>query len=247
MDLEKLQEIQDMIDDSRRIVFFGGAGISTESGIPDFRSEGGIFSQKKKYAPRRILSKPFFMYKPEYFYDFYRTSMVWPDAKPNAAHLKLAELEAAGRLSAVVTQNIDGLHQAAGSKKVLELHGTTHRNYCVRCKQEYSLDYMLHTTGIPYCACGGQIRPDIVLYEERLNHQVIQDAIACMKEADMLIIGGTSLTVHPAVNIIKHYKGRKRVVINKNTFGMTCMGKVVMEESLGAVLSQIKVHPLTEQ
>lgn len=243
MNREAVEELQQMIDKSSRIVFFGGAGVSTESGVPDFRSKGGLFSQKMKYSPKRVLSKTFYNYKPEYFYDFYRTRMLWPDIKPNAAHRKLAELEAAGKLSAVITQNIDGLHQAAGSKNVLELHGTTHRNYCIRCRKEYSLDYMLHTEGVPHCTCGGVIRPDIVLYEERLKRDVIEEAIRYTRDADMLIIGGTSLSVYPATKIIKYFKGTNRVLINRDTYGLECMAKLVMAESIGEVLGQIRVTP----
>ena len=238
---EHVAEFQRMIDQSNRIVFFGGAGVSTESGIPDFRSKGGLFSEKARYSPKRVLSKTFYNHKMEYFYDYYRTRMIWPDVKPNQAHYKLAELEAAGKLSAVITQNIDGLHQAAGSKNVLELHGTTHRNYCVRCKKEYSLDYMLHTTGVPHCDCGGVIRPDIVLYEERLNRDVMEAAAKYVKRADMLIIGGTSLSVYPALRVLKHFHGPNRVLINKDTHGMECMGRLVFRENIGEVLGKIKV------
>ena len=205
MNAESAEMLQKMIDDSSRIVFFGGAGVSTESGIPDFRSRGGLFSQKYKYPPRRILSKTFYRSKPEEFYRFYRDRMVWPDAKPNLAHRKLAELEAAGKLSAIVTQNIDGLHQAAGSRKVLEVHGSIHRNYCQKCGKFYDLDYMLHTEGVPVCGCGGVIKPDVVLYEEKLNQKVMAEAAEYLSKADMLIIGGTSLSVYPASRLIRNY------------------------------------------
>lgn len=233
--------LQEMVDKSHRIVFFGGAGVSTESGIPDFRSRDGLFHQKYRYSPQRILSKPFYQSKPEEFYKFYRDRMLWPDAKPNKAHKKLAELEAAGRLSAVITQNIDGLHQAAGSRRVLELHGSVHRNYCQKCGRFYDLDYMLHSEGIPRCGCGGVIKPDVVLYQERLDRKVIAEAVECMKNADMLIIGGTSLAVAPASKIIRYFKGSNRVLINRNVFGMECLGRLVITDSIGEVLGGVKV------
>ena len=246
MNAESAEMLQKMIDDSNRIVFFGGAGVSTESGIPDFRSRGGLFSQKYKYPPRRILSKTFYRSKPEEFYRFYRDRMVWPDAKPNLAHRKLAELEAAGKLSAIVTQNIDGLHQAAGSRKVLEVHGSIHRNYCQKCGKFYDLDYMLHTEGVPVCGCGGVIKPDVVLYEEKLNQKVMAEAAEYLSKADMLIIGGTSLSVYPASRLIRNYKGIRRVIINRCTFGMESMAPIVLEENITDVLSRITVHPVSE-
>lgn len=246
MNAESAEMLQKMIDDNSRIVFFGGAGVSTESGIPDFRSRGGLFSQKYKYPPRRILSKTFYRSKPEEFYRFYRDRMVWPDAKPNLAHRKLAELEAAGKLSAIVTQNIDGLHQAAGSRKVLEVHGSIHRNYCQKCGKFYDLDYMLHTEGVPVCGCGGVIKPDVVLYEEKLNQKVMAEAAEYLSKADMLIIGGTSLSVYPASRLIRNYKGIRRVIINRCTFGMESMAPLVLEENITDVLSRITVHPVSE-
>lgn len=246
MNAESAEMLQKMIDDSSRIVFFGGAGVSTESGIPDFRSRGGLFSQKYKYPPRRILSKTFYRSKPEEFYRFYRDRMVWPDAKPNLAHRKLAELEAAGKLSAIVTQNIDGLHQAAGSRKVLEVHGSIHRNYCQKCGKFYDLDYVLHTEGVPVCGCGGVIKPDVVLYEEKLNQKVMAEAAEYLSKADMLIIGGTSLSVYPASRLIRNYKGIRRVIINRCTFGMESMAPLVLEENITDVLSRITVHPVSE-
>ena len=246
MNAESAEMLQKMIDDSNRIVFFGGAGVSTESGIPDFRSRGGLFSQKYKYPPRRILSKTFYRSKPEEFYRFYRDRMVWPDAKPNLAHRKLAELEAAGKLSAIVTQNIDGLHQAAGSRKVLEVHGSIHRNYCQKCGKFYDLDYMLHTEGVPVCGCGGVIKPDVVLYEEKLNQKVMAEAAEYLSKADMLIIGRTSLSVYPASRLIRNYKGIRRVIINRCTFGMESMAPLVLEENITDVLSRITVHPVSE-
>ena len=193
--MDKIRQLQDMINESNRIVFFGGAGVSTESNIPDFRSADGLYKQKYRYSPEQIVSHSFFMQHTEEFYDFYKEKMMFLDAKPNKAHLKLAELEAAGKLTAVITQNIDGLHQAAGSKNVLELHGSIHRNYCMRCKKQYSARFVKESKGIPTCDCGGTIRPDVVLYEEGLDNQIIQKSIRAISEADMLIIGGTSLVV----------------------------------------------------
>ena len=213
--MDKIRQLQDMINESNRIVFFGGAGVSTESNIPDFRSADGLYKQKYRYSPEQIVSHSFFMQHTEEFYDFYKEKMMFLDAKPNKAHLKLAELEAAGKLTAVITQNIDGLHQAAGSKNVLELHGSIHRNYCMRCKKQYSARFVKESKGIPTCDCGGTIRPDVVLYEEGLDNQIIQKSIRAISEADMLIIGGTSLVVYPAAGLIDYYHGNKLVLINK--------------------------------
>ena len=203
--MDKIRQLQDMINESNRIVFFGGAGVSTESNIPDFRSADGLYKQKYRYSPEQIVSHSFFMQHTEEFYDFYKEKMMFLDAKPNKAHLKLAELEAAGKLTAVITQNIDGLHQAAGSKNVLELHGSIHRNYCMRCKKQYSARFVKESKGIPTCDCGGTIRPDVVLYEEGLDNQIIQKSIRAISEADMLIIGGTSLVVYPAAGFIDYF------------------------------------------
>ena len=205
--MDKIRQLQDMINESNRIVFFGGAGVSTESNIPDFRSADGLYKQKYRYSPEQIVSHSFFMQHTEEFYDFYKEKMMFLDAKPNKAHLKLAELEAAGKLTAVITQNIDGLHQAAGSKNVLELHGSIHRNYCMRCKKQYSARFVKESKGIPTCDCGGTIRPDVVLYEEGLDNQIIQKSIRAISEADMLIIGGTSLVVYPAAGLIRYFRG----------------------------------------
>ena len=194
--MDKIRQLQDMINESNRIVFFGGAGVSTESNIPDFRSADGLYKQKYRYSPEQIVSHSFFMQHTEEFYDFYKEKMMFLDAKPNKAHLKLAELEADGKLTAVITQNIDGLHQAAGSKNVLELHGSIHRNYCMRCKKQYSARFVKESKGIPTCDCGGTIRPNVVLYEEGLDNQIIQKSIRAISEADMLVIGGTSLVVY---------------------------------------------------
>ena len=214
--MDKIRQLQNMINESNRIVFFGGAGVSTESNIPDFRSADGLYKQKYRYSPEQIVSHSFFMQHTEEFYDFYKEKMMFLDAKPNKAHLKLAELEAAGKLTAVITQNIDGLHQAAGSKNVLELHGSIHRNYCMRCKKQYSARFVKESKGIPTCDCGGTIRPDVVLYEEGLDNQIIQKSIRAISEADMLIIGGTSLVVYPAAGFIDYFHGKYLVLINKD-------------------------------
>ena len=206
--MDKIRQLQDMINESNRIVFFGGAGVSTESNIPDFRSADGLYKQKYRYSPEQIVSHSFFMQHTEEFYDFYKEKMMFLDAKPNKAHLKLAELEAAGKLTAVITQNIDGLHQAAGSKNVLELHGSIHRNYCMRCKKQYSARFVKESKGIPTCDCGGTIRPDVVLYEEGLDNQIIQKSIRAISEADMLVIGGTSLVVYPAAGMLYFFHGK---------------------------------------
>ncbi|MBQ5849747.1 MAG: NAD-dependent protein deacylase, partial [Lachnospiraceae bacterium] len=211
-----IEKLQQMIDESQRIVFFGGAGVSTESGIPDFRSVDGLYHQKYAYPPEEILSHTFFLMQTEEFYRFYKDKMLMLDAKPNRAHLKLAELEAEGKLKAVITQNIDGLHQLAGSRKVLELHGSVHRNYCQHCGKGYDAAYMLHSDGVPRCECGGLIKPDVVLYEEGLDNDIIEESIRRISEADMLIIGGTSLVVYPAAGLVHYYQGNKLVVINKS-------------------------------
>ena len=213
-DVEKLQEL---IDQHDRIVFFGGAGVSTESGIPDFRSVDGLYNQKYDYPPETILSHTFFMRYPEEFYRFYRDKMLALDAKPNAAHKKLSELEAVGKLTGVVTQNIDGLHQAAGSKNVFELHGSVHRNYCQKCGKFFDVNYVVNAKGVPYCdECGGIIKPDVVLYEEGLDSQTINGAVRAISKADMLIIGGTSLVVYPAAGMIDYFKGKYLAVLNRD-------------------------------
>ena len=213
---EEVKKLQEIIDDSANIVFFGGAGVSTESSIPDFRSADGLYQQKYKYSPEQIVSHSFFMRNTEGFYEFYKEKMMFLDAKPNPAHLKLAELEEAGKLSAVITQNIDGLHQAAGSRNVLELHGSIHRNYCQKCGEFYDADYVKHSEGIPECRCGGRIKPDVVLYEEGLDSHVIEESIRAISRADTLIIGGTSLIVYPAAGFIDYFRGKHLVVINKS-------------------------------
>ena len=204
---KEIEQLQAMIDESNRIVFFGGAGVSTESNIPDIRSATGIYHQKYKYSPEQVVSHNFFMKYPEAFYEFYKEKMMILDAKPNAAHLKLAELEQAGKLQAVVTQNIDGLHQAAGSRNVYELHGSIHRNYCMKCGKFYDAEYVKNSEGIPRCSCGGMIKPDVVLYEEGLDQKTIQGAVEAISSADMLIIGGTSLVVYPAAGFNDYFHG----------------------------------------
>ena len=236
---EKIERLRKMVNESRRIVAFTGAGCSTESGIPDFRSTGGLYHQEWKYPPETILSHSFYESNPGEFFRFYRAKMLAPEAKPNAAHLKLAELERVGKLKAVVTQNIDGLHQAAGSRTVYELHGSVHRNYCERCRKFYGLDHILGTEGIPRCSCGGTIKPDVVLYEEGLDQQTIEGAVSAIREADLLIIGGTSLNVWPAAGFINYYRGDRVVLINKSAVGRELNAGLVITEPIGEVLSQI--------
>ena len=230
-----------MVKGSDNIVFFGGAGVSTESGIPDFRSVDGLYNQKYKYPPETILSHTFFEENTEEFYKFYHDKMLCLTAKPNAAHLKLAELEKMGKLKAIVTQNIDGLHQAAGSKTVLELHGSVHRNYCTGCHKFFDAQYMKEHEGIPHCdKCGGLIKPDVVLYEEGLNYDVLEAATQFITEADMLIIGGTSLVVYPAAGLVRYYRGHKLVLINKGATGMDASANLIIPEAIGQVMSRIK-------
>jgi NAD-dependent deacetylase len=238
---EQIEKLQQMIDASRRIVFFGGAGVSTESGIPDFRSSDGLYHQNYQYPPERVVSHSFFMQMPEAFYQFYKDKMMALDAKPNAAHRKLAELEKAGKLTAVVTQNIDGLHQAAGSEKVYELHGSIHRNYCQRCGKFYDAAYVKGSKGVPKCSCGGRIKPDVVLYEEGLDSNVINGAVRAISQADMLIIGGTSLVVYPAASFIDYFHGKYLVVINKAETARDSMADLCIHDSIGQVLDQIHV------
>ena len=240
--MNEIEKLQKMIDESSSIVFFGGAGVSTESGIPDFRSVDGLYHQKYDYAPETILSHTFYRNKPEEFYKFYRDKMLCLDAKPNAAHLKLAELEAAGKLKAVITQNIDGLHQAAGSKCVYELHGSVLRNYCEECGKFYDARYILDTEGVPKCSCGGPLKPDVVLYEEGLDNQVLSGAVRAISQADMLIIGGTSLVVYPAAGLIDYYSGSKLVLINKAPTSRDNMADLVISGPIGEILSQIEVR-----
>ena len=234
--------LQEIIDDSSRIVFFGGAGVSTESGIPDFRSADGLYSQKYKYPPEQIVSHSFYEMKTAEFYEFYRDRMIFPDALPNPAHLKLAELEKAGKLSAVITQNIDGLHQAAGSKNVIELHGSVHRNYCVKCGKFYALSAVTEADGIPVCECGGRIKPDVVLYEESLKTEDIERAVTEISKADCLIIGGTSLAVYPAAGLVRYFNGKYLVVINKSELHTDKSADLVINDSIGEVFSKITLN-----
>ena len=236
---EAVKQLKEWVGESRKIVFFGGAGVSTESGIPDFRSTGGLYQQEWKYPPETILSHTFYESNPEEFFRFYRAKMVAPGAKPNAAHLKLAEWEKEGKLTAVITQNIDGLHQAAGSSCVYELHGSVHRNYCERCRTFYGLEHILETSGIPRCKCGGTVKPDVVLYEEGLDQQTINDSVRALREADLLIIGGTSLNVWPAAGLINYYRGNRVVLINKSAVGRDLDASLVITEPIGEVLSQL--------
>lgn len=234
--MEAIERLGEWIRISENIVFFGGAGVSTESEIPDFRSADGLYSQEYAYPPETILSHSFYMKHTEEFYRFYRSKMLFPQAKPNRAHMTLAALERQGKVKAVITQNIDGLHQAAGSKEVLELHGSVHRNYCTGCGHFYSLDDILHMQGVPKCECGGTIKPDVVLYEEGLDNTVMARAVEFISKADVLIIGGTSLTVYPAAGLIDYYRGNKLVLINKSITSRDSQADLVISDSVGAVL-----------
>ncbi len=237
-----IEKLQTMITESNNIIFFGGAGVSTESGIPDFRSVDGLYNQKYDYPPETILSHSFYMSRTEEFYRFYHDKMLCLDAQPNAAHRKLAELEQAGKLKAVITQNIDGLHQMAGSREVMELHGSVHRNYCRKCAKEFDVQYMKEHTGVPLCdECGGDIKPDVVLYEEGLDAQTMQKSISYIARADVLIIGGTSLAVYPAAGLIDYYNGNKLVLINKSPTPMDRRADLLIQGSIGEVLGQIKI------
>ncbi|MBS6735862.1 MAG: NAD-dependent protein deacylase [Clostridiales bacterium] len=236
---EKLQEI---LDSHRRVVFFGGAGVSTESGIPDFRSVDGLYHQKYDYPPETILSHTFFMSRPEEFFRFYRDKMLDLDAEPNAAHRKLAQLEKAGKLTGVVTQNIDGLHQKAGSVHVMELHGSVHRNYCMRCGKFYDARFMLESEGIPTCSCGGMIKPDVVLYEEGLDQNILRDAVKTISEADVMIVGGTSLAVYPAAGLLDYFRGDVLVLINKGATPRDNSADLLIQAPIGQVFSQIVVR-----
>lgn len=237
---EEVRKLQEIIDDSRRIVFFGGAGVSTESGIPDFRSAEGIYHQHYKYAPEQVVSHSFFKAHPDVFYEFYKEKMMCLEAEPNAAHRKLAQLEEAGRLTAVITQNIDGLHQKAGSKKVYELHGSIHRNYCQKCGRFYDAAFVKEAPGIPRCGCGGIIKPDVVLYEESLDSMTIEKSVRAIAEADTLIIGGTSLVVYPAAGFIDYFRGRHLVVINKSATAREVGAELSISAPIGEILGQIK-------
>ena len=238
-DLERLQQ---MVDGSSKIVFFGGAGVSTESGIPDFRSEDGLYRQKYRYPPETMLSHTFFEEHPAEFFDFYRDKMLCPGAQPNAAHKKLAELERAGKLAAVVTQNIDGLHQKAGSKNVFELHGSVLRNHCTRCGKFYPLEFIRGSEGIPRCSCGGVVKPDVVLYEESLDRRTLEGAVRTITDADMLIVGGTSLVVYPAAGLVDFYRGTRLVLINRSPTPLDRRADLVISGKIGETLAKIQVR-----
>ena len=239
--MNNVNELQNLVDKSQNIVFFGGAGVSTESGIPDFRSVDGLYNQKYDYPPEEILSHTFFERHTDEFYRFYRDKMLCLDKKPNKAHLKLAELEKAGKLSAVVTQNIDGLHQAAGSKRVYELHGSVLRNYCRKCRKFYTAEFIKESDGVPKCECGGVIKPDVVLYEEGLDDSVVSGALNAIMQADLLIIAGTSLTVYPAAGFIRYFSGDNIVLINRDSTPFDGQADLVIHDKVGEVLGQIKV------
>ena len=237
---QELETLKKWIDNSDNIVFFGGAGVSTESGIPDFRGVDGLYHQQYQYPPETIISHSFYRQNPQEFYRFYKNRMLFPEAKPNRAHLALANLEAEGKLKAVITQNIDGLHQAAGSKMVYELHGSVHRNYCQKCGAFYDARYMLESKGIPKCEkCGGIIKPDVVLYEEGLDDATMRGAIRAISHADVLIIGGTSLTVYPAAGLIDYYNGNKLVLINKSVTPMDSRADLLVQGPIGEIFSQL--------
>lgn len=238
---EKIEKLQQWINESESVVFFGGAGVSTESGIPDFRSVDGLYNQKYDWPPEEILSRTFFDRRPKEFYRFYRDKMLCLDAKPNAAHRKLAELEKAGKLRSVVTQNIDGLHQAAGSRRVWELHGSVLRNYCMSCGRPCKAEDILHSEGVPRCPCGGTFKPDVVLYEEQLNGDTMAGAIRDISKADMLIVAGTSLSVYPAAGLVNYYLGNRLVLINKTPTPYDHKADLLMEGAVGEILSRIEV------
>lgn len=236
--MEAVEQLKQWIKESENIVFFGGAGVSTESGIPDFRSQDGLYHQQYDYPPEQILSHTFFMKKPEEFFRFYHNKMIAADAKPNKAHLALAKLEREGKLKAVITQNIDGLHQDAGSREVLELHGSVRRNHCMRCGKFYGLETIQAQAGVPRCSCGGMIKPDVVLYEEGLDMDTLNKAVAYISQADVLIVGGTSLTVYPAAGLVDYYRGKKLVLINRDATPLDGSAGLVINGKIGELLSQ---------
>ena len=240
--MKETEKLQDWIDNSRRVVFFGGAGVSTESGIPDFRSVDGLYNQTYEYPPETILSHSFYLKHTEEFFRFYRDKILYLDARPNQAHIKLAEMEQAGKVQAVVTQNIDGLHQAAGSRRVWELHGSIHRNYCTDCGKFYEAGYIREQESVPRCSCGGVIKPDVVLYEEGLDQKVLAGAVSAVASADLLIIGGTSLAVYPAAGLIDYFQGKAVILINRTVTPKDAMADLIIRESIGEVLGQIQVR-----
>ena len=237
--METVEKLKQWVQESDNIVFFGGAGVSTESGIPDFRSVDGLYNQQYDYPPETIISHSFYKRNPEEFYRFYKDRMIFTEARPNSAHRVLAGLEEQGKLRAVITQNIDGLHQMAGSKEVMELHGSVHRNYCSRCGRFYSLADILAMNGVPYCNCGGMIKPDVVLYEEGLDQGILQKAVSYIRHADMLIIGGTSLVVYPAAGLIQYYQGNRLVIVNKTVTPADSQADLVITGNIGEVFSQL--------
>ena len=240
MNSSEIETLKTWIAESNRIVFFGGAGVSTESGIPDFRSEDGLYHQKFDYPPEEILSHSFFYHHTEEFYRFYREKMLLPDGiQPNAAHKKLAQLEQDGKLSAIVTQNIDGLHQLAGSKRVYELHGSIHRNHCTKCGKFYPMEFIRDSAGVPRCECSGLIKPDVVLYEESLDEACLEGAVRAISQADLLIVGGTSLTVYPAAGLLRYYGGKRLVLINRDETPYDGYAGLIFRDKIGEVLSQI--------
>ena len=240
MNSSEIETLKTWIAESSRIVFFGGAGVSTESGIPDFRSKDGLYHQKFDYPPEEILSHSFFYHHTEEFYRFYREKMLLPDGiQPNAAHKKLAQLEQDGKLSAIVTQNIDGLHQLAGSKRVYELHGSIHRNHCTKCGKFYPMEFIRDSAGVPRCECGGLIKPDVVLYEESLDEACLEGAVRAISQADLLIVGGTSLTVYPAAGLLRYYGGKRLVLINRDETPYDGYAGLIFRDKIGEVLSQI--------
>ena len=236
---EKIEKFKTLVNESNNIVFFGGAGVSTESGIPDFRSKDGLYNQKYKYPPEEILSHTFFMNNTEEFFKFYKEKMNSLKYEPNVTHIKLAELEKEGKLKAVVTQNIDGLHQKAGSKNVYELHGSVLRNYCMKCHKFYDAEYVFNSSGVPKCSCGGIIKPDVVLYEEALDEETLEKSVYAIANADLLIVGGTSLTVYPASGLINYFRGKNLVLINRDTTPFDNRADLVINESLGKVFEEI--------
>lgn len=239
--MNKIEKLQEIIDDSDNIVFFGGAGVSTESGIPDFRSESGIFKSLEKYGdtPERLVSHSYYLEHTDKFFSYYKDCLIFPEAEPNPAHYTLARLEKEGKLKAIITQNIDGLHQKSESKNVLELHGSVYRNYCEICKKEYDHDFILESEGIPHCTCGGIIKPDVILYEEALDMNILNKSAEYIMSADTLIVGGTSLVVYPAAGLINYFKGKNLVLINKSQTDYDNLATLVINEAIGETLAKI--------
>ncbi len=241
MNTEQFEKLQEIVSNAKQAVFFGGAGVSTESGIPDFRSVDGLYHLKYDVPPEQILSHSYFMKHTEKFFDFYRDKMLYLNAKPNLAHKKLAELEHAGILSAIVTQNIDGLHQLAGNKTVYELHGSVHRNYCLHCGKQFNAEFILHSKGIPYCDCGGIVKPDVVLYEESLPDKTVEQAVQAIADADVLIIGGTSLNVYPAAGFLRYFHGRHLIILNRDATQADSMAELCIRDNIAEVLEKVKL------